>query len=479
MTGRERDVVAENEALRGEVDALRAENAALRADNASLTATVEELTRRVGEVEHRQKTSRTSSMPPSKDSHGDAAEARRSRTERRAEKRAADKAGKRRRGKQPGAPGANLAAVERPDEVVPHNPQCCSTCGDDLASAAEEGYDGRQVFDISDPRLVVTEHRSIRKRCRCGTLNRGEFPTEASAPTAYGPNMRSAALYLLHGQHLSVERTVEALSELLGVEVSPGFVASLVPEAGRRLEESGFLEALRERVRAAQVINVDETSDQVGTKTWWLHVAATKLYTYLVASRTRGKDAPDRAGVLGRFSGVMVHDRLVMYFAYEGATHAVCAAHLLRDLESVGKWQAQKVWTEAMATLLREMIGATNAAREAGRTRLPTRPCRTSLTATTRSSSTAVWPTRRHRTGASRRTTSATRPTPSRPSRGSRRRSHALQKTFACPQRTTKPSDRFECRSCTRRSRGASSPSATPRASRRSDPISAPQESTT
>ena len=143
-----------------------------------------------------------------------------------------------------------------------------------------------------------------------------------------------------------------------------------MPETGRRLEESGFLEALRERVRAAQVINVDETSDQVGTKTWWLHVAATKLYTYLVASRTRGKDAPDRAGVLGRFSGVMVHDRLVMYFAYEGATHAVCAAHLLRDLESVGKWQAQKVWTEAMATLLREMIGATNAAREAGRTRL-------------------------------------------------------------------------------------------------------------
>jgi transposase len=363
MADRGRDVVAENEAL-------RAENEALRIDNVALTATVEELRRRLGELEHRQKSSRSSSMPPSKDSPAAAAEATKSRAERRAEKRSADKAEKRRRGKQPGAPGANLKRRDDPDEVVPHEPERCSNCGEDLAGAPEEGVEVRQVFDIPDPRLSVIEHRSIRRRCSCGKLNCGTFPPEASAPAAYGPNLRAAALYLLHGQHLSVERVVESLSELLGVEVSPGFVTSLVLEASSRLEGSGFLETLKSRLRNAEVIHVDETSDQVGTRTWWLHVAATRLYTYLFASHTRGKDAPDRAGVLGEFSGVMVHDRLAMYFNYDGATHAVCAAHLLRDLESVGKWKPQKAWTDEMATLLREMIAATNRAREAGKTRL-------------------------------------------------------------------------------------------------------------
>lgn len=311
----------------GEKEALRAENAVLRAENETLRAEPEELRRRLGEFEHRQKSSSNSSLPPSKDSPGEAARATKSRAERRAEKRAAEKTEKRRRSKQPGAPGANLAQREDPDEIVVHEPERCSSCGDDLATAREEGHEARQVFDLPAPSLVVIEHRAVRRRCRCGRLTCGEFPAEASAPAAFGPSLRAAALYLLHGQHLSVERTVEALSELAGVEVSPGFVASLVPEAHGRLEASGFLETLRERLRDAEVLHVDETTDQVGTRTFWLHVAATKLYTYLFASSTRGRDAPDRAGVLGQFSGVMVHDWLQMYFAYKGATHAACAAH--------------------------------------------------------------------------------------------------------------------------------------------------------
>jgi transposase len=354
-----RDLVAENEAL-------RVENATLRADNASLRDTVEELTRRLARLEGSKKSSLNSSMPPSKDSPGDAGEARKSRAERRAEQREANKAEKRRRGKQPGAPGANLARRDEPDEIVTHEPDRCSDCGEDLATAPEEGYEPRQVFDLPAPRIVCTEHRSIRRRCRCGTLNCGSFPEQASAPAAYGPNLRATALYLLHGQHLSVERTVESLSEMAGVEVSPGFVASLVPEARHRLEVSGFMQALRERLGSSAVVHVDETSDQVAQKTWWLHVVATPLYTYLFASHTRGKQAPDRAGVLCDFSGVMVHDRLSMYFAYEAASHALCAAHLLRDLESLSCWPNQRLWSREMKALLQEMIAATNAARAVG-----------------------------------------------------------------------------------------------------------------
>ena len=77
---------------------------------------------------------------------------------------------------------------------------------------------------------------------------------------------------------------------------------------------------------------------------------------------TRGKDAPDEAGVLGDFRGVMVHDRLAMYFKYDKATHAICLAHVLRGLEPIGiRWD--QGWANDMAALLKEMNTAAHDAR--------------------------------------------------------------------------------------------------------------------
>jgi transposase len=60
----------------------------------------------------------------------------------------------------------------------------------------------------------------------------------------------------------------------------------------------------------------------VRTDKWWFHVVSNELYTYLFASPTRATSAPDEAGVLPEFAGVMVHDRLALYFKYKNATHA-------------------------------------------------------------------------------------------------------------------------------------------------------------
>jgi transposase len=164
----------------------------------------------------------------------------------------------------------------------------------------------------------------VRKRCSCGKLNAGTFPKEATAPASYGPNVRAAALYLLFGQHLSVERTADAMSTMLGAQVSTGFVASLAKEAAGGL--GGFMNEVRRRLSSAPLVHADETSDQVRTDKWWFHVVSDELYTYLFASPTRGKAAPDEAGVLPDYGGVMVHDRLAMYFKYERADHAICLA---------------------------------------------------------------------------------------------------------------------------------------------------------
>jgi len=134
----------------------------------------------------------------------------------------------------------------------------------------------------------------------------------------------------------------------------------------------GFIDELKERLRRSGLLHVDETFDQVGNQKLWFHVAVNELHTFLVASMTRGNSAPDDAELLGEFCGVMVHDRMVMYFKYDKATHAICHAHILRGLTAVGIGWDQG-WANDMAALLTEMNNAARGARDKGKSHLPRR----------------------------------------------------------------------------------------------------------
>ena len=220
----------DRERLEAEIASLREQNAAQSVEIERLTRMVDELTRKLNMG------SKNSSFPPSTDSPKHQAEATKTRSDRRVEA----KAKRRDEVERNRAPGQNLSMRADPDETVDHEPSGCVSCGEDLGDAPVEGFERRQVFDTPDPVIITTEHRSVRRRCSCGTLNRGVFPREATAPTSYGPNVRAAALYLLHGQHLSVERTAEAMSTMLGADVSTGFVASgaLMPHTAQSISPS-------------------------------------------------------------------------------------------------------------------------------------------------------------------------------------------------------------------------------------------------
>ena len=79
----------------------------------------------------------------------------------------------------------------------------------------------------------------------------------------------------------------------------------------------------------------------------------------------RGKVAMDQAGVLPRFVGVAVHDGWAPYWRYEDVRHALCGAHLLRELELITEEPGQG-WAAGMAELLVDVKLACDRARAAG-----------------------------------------------------------------------------------------------------------------
>jgi transposase len=337
-----RDALAVIEQLRADSTALLAHNEQLRAQNEELLADNASLRDRVAHLESEQKKdSTTSSKPPSTD----AIATRQSRAQRRAEAREAN----RRQGKQPGAPGTNLAR-RTPDVVVGHRPVCCEGCGAELSGASVIGEIRRQVIDLPAVTPTVTDHVAYRCRCRCGTETTAEFPPAARAPVCWGPQVRAFALYLLDRQHLPVERTAELLADVLGAPVSTGWLCQVQLEAAGKL--APFITELKNRLGAEAVVHADETGTQVRTTKHWVHTLTTNLLTLLVVHPRRGVEALNDIGVLGAYTGTIVHDGWASYELFDDAAHAQCGAHLLRHLNDVGQTAAYTAWTTQMTVVL-------------------------------------------------------------------------------------------------------------------------------
>ncbi|HVI35139.1 MAG TPA: IS66 family transposase [Gaiellales bacterium] len=237
-------------------------------------------------------------------------------------------------GGQPGHEGRTLRQVEKPDEVVVHEPGACAGCGADLPADGEPvRVFCRQVFDIPKINVRVVEHQLVARRCRCGTLTCAAGPAGAPAPVQYGPHAAAIAVYLCLGQHLPIERTAGLLAEVFGTPMSPGTVAAWTARAAGGLVP--FSAAAVAALTEAELVHVDETGLRVAGRLHWLHVASSARFTALFCHRKRGKEAIDAAGVLPAFTGTLVHDAFAPYARYRSATHALCNAHLLRELIAV------------------------------------------------------------------------------------------------------------------------------------------------
>jgi transposase len=101
----------------------------------------------------------------------------------------------------------------------------------------------------------------------------------------------------------------------------------------------------------------------------WVHSASTELLSLFRVHAKRGVAAMDAAGVLPGFGGVAVHDGWSPYWRYEQASHALCAAHLLRELEGIAELLGQG-WAAELAEWFTIACGQATAARDGGAERL-------------------------------------------------------------------------------------------------------------
>ena len=253
-----------------------------------------------------------------------------------------------------------------PDVTLTHRPSACGQCSADLSAAPVIGASCRQVVDIPEPRLIVTDHVAERRRCACGHVTTATFPPEATGPTCWGPRVKATAVYLLIRQHVPFERAHEAMDALFAAPVSEGTLSAWTLDAADRL--APFMTELKALLLQAAVVCADETPIRCGTDKSYVHTVSTDTLTLLVHHASRGIEAIIAAGVLDNYRGIIMHDGLNVYAADElaAAGHAQCHAHLDRHLIDVGTWVKHKPWCDQMRQILSDAQRAAREARHAG-----------------------------------------------------------------------------------------------------------------
>lgn len=269
-------------------------------------------------------------------------------------------------GGQPGHSGHTLKAVQQPDHIEVHQVRQCLYCHAGLEEVEASSYEKRQIFDVPQVRIEITEHQAEIKCCpQCGEVNKAAFPEGITQPVQYGREIKAQAVYFNQYQMLPLERSCEVFEALYGQALSDGTILEACQEVAERVEP-GNAAIKKHLTEKEDTVHFDETGARVEGKLKWLHSASTARLTYYRMHTRRGEVAMDAMGILPDLKGRAIHDGWKSYFKYP-IQHGLCNAHHLRRLIFLEERYPQP-WVTELADLLVKIKEAIDTARQASLT---------------------------------------------------------------------------------------------------------------
>jgi transposase len=311
-----------------------------------LEAEVRQLRRQVKELKARLAlNSRNSSKPPSSDGLAKPApKSLRQTTGRRV-------------GGQPGHAGRTLQPVAQPDHVQVHRLEhCpCGRCGGrSLRHQPLLGCEQRQVFELPQKPLEVTEHQAESKLCPVsGSVVTAAFPEGVNAPAQYGPRFKALMCYFNVQHFIPYARLTQICEDLYGQPLSEATIVAANQRAYDHLAH--FEQRVAQLLPKAPLNGCDESGLRVAKSLHWLHVVSNPGLTFYGVHAKRGAEAMDEFGILPQCKNWLIHDHWKPYFTYDDCLHALCNEHHLRELKFLAE-EHQEGWAAQMSRFLLDCL---------------------------------------------------------------------------------------------------------------------------
>ncbi|NJO86831.1 MAG: IS66 family transposase [Lewinella sp.] len=238
---------------------------------------------------------------------------------------------------------------DSPDHTIPYTVDICEDCRKDLRSVPADEILRKQVEDIPPLPTIITEHQVEIKTCPCCSARWQAGGCPVTHEFEYGLRIKAISVYLSAFQFIPALRTKQML-KVFGVELSAGTLDNCRKRAAREL--TGFTEQLRQSILSSSAAFFDETGMKVKGIGYWVHVAASCLFSLFMLHRKRGKEAHKQMDVLPHYQGILHRDDYHSYHDYPKATHSLCCAHLQRDLVFAKDRDGQGQWADPLLDLL-------------------------------------------------------------------------------------------------------------------------------
>lgn len=287
-----------------------------------------QMKQRIDELEEKlNKSSKNSSIPPSKNGFGVKAE--------QAKRRPLNQRVARQK------PERKLYAVEECESVHEEKPSNCSSCGYEL-SGEDAQPQRHQIVDLPILKPLVTEYQLHKLECaHCGEQTRAKLPAGVT-PKSYGVRL-AAFVAMLSGESRQSHRQIQAfLSEVFGIELARGTINAIRQEVSEAVAAAST--EAKEFAQQQPVVNCDETGfsqqnrdgKNPDEKKAWLWVLVTPWVSVFLVTLSRSQEVAKR--LIGEtFTGYLGSDRYGSYSWVKPELRQLCWSHLLRDFQAMAE----------------------------------------------------------------------------------------------------------------------------------------------
>ena len=257
------------------------------------------------------------------------------------------------KGGQKGHTGQTLKQISNPDQTIILPLTTCSCCGEDLSKIQSESSETRQVFNLPEPRLLSIEYQNRKAICpHCKKMQYSNFPANVNAPVQYGDGVKAFVVLLSVGYKIPFKKIRLLFADLFHYPINESTITTASEICYQKLEETE--KNIIERIKNSFLAHLDETGMRIQGQLRWLHTVSTTMLTYLWVHIHRGTKALNSSkSIIRQLKNWILHDCWLSYFQYRNVKHALCGAHILRELQALIEDKSK--WAKEFSELLLEI----------------------------------------------------------------------------------------------------------------------------
>ncbi|MBD2463062.1 IS66 family transposase [Oscillatoria sp. FACHB-1407] len=220
---------------------------------------------------------------------------------------------------------------QQPDQVVVAQAKSCPHCGVKVEPSTQRlsGIYERIELPPITPHITRVERYGGICQC-CQKAYEAPVPVGLEPGSPFGTSVAALVTYLRYSHAISYKRLSQLMRELYGLELSQGAIANLLQRA--QVQLAAPVAKIVERLRSARLVGSDETGARVNGKNQWEWVFQNDQVCLHVIRPSRGKTVMDSV-MAGHQPQVWVSDLFSTQAAHPAQDWQVCLAHQLRDCQ--------------------------------------------------------------------------------------------------------------------------------------------------